>query len=53
MMGEIAEMIQDGLLCQVCGGAMEDIADWCDGGIHEDEVPGYPRTCELCKAEEE
>ncbi|WP_019377699.1 hypothetical protein [Virgibacillus halodenitrificans] len=37
-MGEAAEMIINGLLCNVCGGYMEDF-----------EEPGYPRTCEDCK----
>lgn len=40
-MGEISEMILDGLLCEVCG-------SYIDG-----ESPGYPRTCELCKEEGE
>ena len=45
----MSEMIVDGLMCQVCGGAMEDIDKYCVGGELEDEVPGYPRTCEDCK----
>lgn len=39
-MGEIAEMVINGLLCQKCGGWMEDM-----------EEPGYPRTCQYCKQE--
>lgn len=38
-MGEIAEMILDGTLCQVCGGLV-------DG-----ETPDFPRPCEDCKKE--
>ena len=41
-MGDIAEMMLDGTLCQVCGAAMQDVGD----GF---EAPGYPRTCEDCK----
>jgi hypothetical protein len=39
-MGEIAEMILDGVLCKVCG-------TYIDG--HE---TGYPRSCEDCEEEE-
>ncbi|MCO6019364.1 hypothetical protein [Carnobacterium divergens] len=40
-MGELAEMTINGLLCQECGGYLEDF-----------EEPGYPRTCEDCLAYE-
>lgn len=36
-MGEVAEMILEGLLCEECG-------DFIDG-----EEPGYPRKCEGCE----
>lgn len=36
-MGEVAEMILNGLLCQICGSYMDDY-----------EEPGYPRTCDDC-----
>lgn len=39
-MGEITEMILEGILCQLCG-------SFIDG----DEV-GYPRFCEECSREE-
>lgn len=39
-MGEISEMILNGLLCEVCG-------TYVDG-----EEPGYPRKCEDCENEE-
>lgn len=39
-MGEIAEMMLDGTLCQVCGSVI-------DG-----DTPGYPRYCEDCAKDE-
>jgi len=36
-MGEIAEMMIDGTLCQFCGEYLEDGA------------PGYPRSCKRCE----
>ena len=35
-MGEVAEMMLDGTLCQECGGVIDGT------------TPGYPRTCEDC-----
>lgn len=40
-MGDIAEMILEGLLCDCCG-------SFIDG-----EEPGFPRSCEDCAAEGE
>lgn len=40
-MGEAAEMVLEGLLCEVCGA-------YVDG-----EEPGYPRKCENCEVKEE
>ena len=40
-MGEAADMILDGLLCQYCG----DLIDL--------EEPGYPRSCGCDEGEEE
>lgn len=40
-MGEIAEMMLEGLLCQCCGSLIDM------------EEPGYPRSCEDCVAEGE
>lgn len=40
-MGEAANMVLDGLLCQCCG-------ELIDG-----EEVGYPRTCEGCGGDEE
>ncbi len=36
-MGEVTEMILDGILCQVCGCFVNK------------EIQGYPVTCEDCK----
>lgn len=38
-MGDAAEMVLEGFLCQTCG-------DLIDG-----EEPGYPRSCEDCENE--
>lgn len=38
-MGEATELILDGVLCEVCGTAIDGYAT------------GYPRTCEECKEE--
>lgn len=40
-MGDIADAMLDGLLCQICG-------ELIDG-----EEPGYPRTCPACLMDEE
>lgn len=39
-MGDIAEMILMGVLCEECGAYIGD-----------DEAPGYPRKCNDCKGE--
>lgn len=39
-MGDIADMMIDGELCQLCGQLIEG------------EPPGYPRTCEDCHEED-
>ena len=41
-MGDITELILEGVLCQECGGLMEDIEEDFGG-------PGYPQTCEECR----
>lgn len=38
-MGEIAEMMLDGILCQGCGELLLEEGD---------DVPGYPRSCAAC-----
>lgn len=40
-MGDIADMMLDGILCAGCGVALDDV---CEDGF---ETPGYPRYC--CK----
>ncbi|WPQ59542.1 hypothetical protein [Paenibacillus polymyxa] len=41
-MGEIAEMIIEGILCETCGSYIE-----------EGEPQGFPRTCKDCDQEGE
>lgn len=41
-MGEAAEMMLDGILCEGCG-------EW----MGDDEAPGYPRRCPACGGEQE
>ena len=41
-MGEVAEMIIDGTLCETCGSVFDDI-------IEGNDAPGYPRKCEECE----
>lgn len=41
-MGEVAEMVLEGLLCESCGGLMDDL-----------EAPGYTRQCDYCLEEED
>lgn len=46
-MGEVAGMFLDGLLCQSCGGLMEDLIP--DEGDELLDAPGFPRNCEDCE----
>lgn len=55
VMGEIAEMMLEGVLCQYCGVLMDD---YCLPDDHPEdkeppviEAPGYPRTCADCAEE--
>jgi hypothetical protein len=41
-MGEAADDILNGLVCQECGEWMDDILNGAD-------EPGYPRTCDGCQ----
>ena len=43
-MGDVSEMVLDGILCSGCGGIVDST---------ETEAPGYPRYCEDCKKDEE
>lgn len=49
-MGEIAELVLNGTLCQVCGCLMEDLIPR-DGSKELLNPPNRPRTCEECKKE--
>lgn len=44
-MGEITEMVLEGVLCEGCGSLMEDMIP---RGNKKVEAPGYPRRCEDC-----
>jgi len=41
-MGEVAEMMLDGTMCEGCGVVFDDI-------IEGAEPPGFPRRCEACE----
>lgn len=45
-MGEIADMMWVGTLCEVCGAVMDDLIP--EYGEVLEDAPGYPRTCEDC-----
>lgn len=44
-MGEVADDILDGTVCQHCGVFFDDI-------LAGEEPPGYPRSCPECEAAE-
>jgi len=55
-MGEVAELILDGTLCQSCGALNEDFIAAAEkqapkGGDVHWEPPGYPITCADCQRE--
>ncbi|MFD2705477.1 hypothetical protein [Salibacterium lacus] len=39
-MGDMADMMMDGTLCECCGGIVDD--------DEMTEAPGYPQTCDDC-----
>ena len=41
-MGEIAEMMLDGLMCEGCG-------EWMDEAFEDGDGPGYPQRCAACQ----
>jgi len=49
-MGEITEMILEGVLCMSCGVVMDDLI--VPGSSQLLPGPGYPRNCEECQDEE-
>lgn len=50
-MGDIADMLLDGTLCQMCGGLVYEGDP--DKAIGDEMSPGYPRTCQDCQDCEE
>lgn len=51
-MGEIADDINKGLMCEVCGVWMPEVTKWLDDDSVQDPFenpPGYPQKCEDCK----
>jgi len=46
-MGEISDMMLEGVLCEICGCLMEDLIQ--EGTDELKDPPGYPRTCNNCK----
>lgn len=48
-MGEITEMILDGILCEQCGCIIEDLIP-TDDSEELFEGPGYPRKCKECNS---
>lgn len=46
-MGEIAELVLEGVYCQCCGVVMEDLI--VEGSKFLKEAPEYPRICEDCE----
>lgn len=49
-MGDIADMMLDGTLCECCGAVMEDLLP-TDGSNVLKPPPGYPRRCTDCLGE--
>lgn len=43
-MGDIADMMMEGILCHGCGGLMDDVTE-------DSPIAGYPRLCEDCEGE--
>jgi hypothetical protein len=51
--GEVTDLMLDGVLCQCCGVYMDDLeTKMIDGKEHVINLPGYPRTCKDCKKDE-
>jgi hypothetical protein len=51
-MGDVADMMLEGILCQQCGGLMDEFClpdDADPDKEHVAEAPGYPQTCADCK----
>lgn len=50
-MGEIAEMMLDGTMCQDCGCFVDEPPDDVEPDYVLPDGPGYPRSCRDCKRE--
>jgi hypothetical protein len=55
-MGEITDLILEGVLCECCGGMVEDeIIEAAGGSVSEGGTsitgPGFPLKCESCEEE--
>lgn len=46
-MSEVADLVIDGTLCQLCGCLFDDLIP--DEGKELLQSPGYPRVCEECE----
>lgn len=49
-MGDIADMMLDGTLCERCGSVMEDLI--VPGQKQLKKPPGHPRLCDDCKEDD-
>ena len=56
-MGEIADDINNGIMCQICGGWMPEVdkagTDTEKLNAFFDNPPGYSRTCPDCESEDD
>lgn len=50
-MGDIADMMLDGTLCECCGVLMEDLID--DASDELEDAPGHPRRCADCGGDDD
>lgn len=48
-MGEIADLILEGVYCQCCGAVMDDLI--VKDSKFLKEGPGYPRNCSNCEGD--
>lgn len=50
-MGEISDLVLEGVLCECCGGLMEDLC--VEGSEELLPGPGHPRLCPDCENDDE
>ena len=52
-MGDISDLIMEGVLCEQCGCLFEDLIqhDECGKILETKPGPGHPRRCEDCREE--